>query len=791
MNKALIQWSWRARSRQLARQGLHNGQRGQSLIIIVLAFIAILAMIGLGVDLGVVYVERVRLQRAADAAVLAAVSELPFEQAAQARALDFLAENGYDANDVADVAVVINPGAVDQQVTDNTTGFFTTTIEVDTAFARDPMAPPGPGPQGLNTADRVRVRIVKWVPMTFLQFVGWSRLPVEWTAEAENISNLDVVIVYDRSGSMEYDTLCYGCWDPPGFAGCSGSDGCIYPLRWSQDGPTATAQHCVTGTTYADFGNYEHTDEFYRYKFGDQDYYIIIEGEEYSSFALEADYAEWGHVQYKTFWVLQRNTYNYSEGTNVGSLGRDSRGGYISHHPWPSYLSTTGMGVGCTWSALNEPGGPYCRLDLPKGGPYPAPRVDYEFYAPVGGDYYFWVRGQGGRDNNERHIFWGVDDDLKGREDYFEVGANFDGARNASWDWERLGKGEGGDEGDAVSLSAGYHTLHLWGGGAGFDVDRVMITTDDVDYDAADDEDPDLPLKTAPANNARRGWACLPCDPRFAGLPGGFERADSWWLPDCSLGAHPDQREDDIYEGEQPIRDALDAADRFIRRMNFRLDQVGYVSYSTNSGIENKLECLRRRGPEDLDADDGSCGAPGQVDGCCFPDWSDPGDEPPRDPDCGCFSGVITDTVLFELNATTAGGTTNIAGGIKDGIQVLMTGGTQFGRPGAAHIMVLMTDGEANQVPDTVCDDVDLWPDTGDAGIDSAKDCVVYYAQQARNNGIVIYTISLGWSADTELMQFVADLTGGVHSEAKPVTPERLDDIFDDLFERIFVRLVE
>jgi hypothetical protein len=59
----------------------------------------------------------------------------------------------------------------------------------------------------------------------------------------------------------------------------------------------------------------------------------------------------------------------------------------------------------------------------------------------------------------------------------------------------------------------------------------------------------------------------------------------------------------------------------------------------------------------------------------------------------------------------------------------------------------------------------------------------------ARNNGIVIYTITLGESADIELLQYVAELTGGVHRHAPRV--EQLGPIFDELYQRIFLRLVE
>jgi hypothetical protein len=770
---------------QRASEKLQRPQRGQSLVIVILAMIGILALVGLSIDLGLVYVERVRAGRAADAAALAAVVELPAETAAHERAKVYLRDNGYDP-DAPNVRLIIDGAYVSGPPEENAK----TILWVDTAFSR---------PAG-GVANRIRVRVKRWVPMTFLQFIGFDSLPVEGSAEAENINNLDVVIVYDKSGSMEYDTLCYGCWDPwgtdvPGTSegDCNEPDGCLYPLKWSKDGPTATANHCRTGNTYPDTPGYTHTDEYYRADSGDRDYYIIIEAEEYSSYDTRADYHLWQYSPYRTFWVIQRNLYNFSPDWvtcpgMIEAIGRDSRGAYISHHPWANKSATTSYGINCRWNdvivAGHDGNGPYCNsvdsdvLDF--GGPFPVPRVDYEFTVPDdGGTYYFWIRAQGGATWSDRDIFWGVASGTTplryptGQGTVSNTGAAFDGACGNKWQWERLG---------GVSLSANQtYVLSFWGGGAGFDIDRIIITNDNTSSN--------LPLRNSEANNARTGWACERCDPRFAGMPGGLHvdmdpgaGEDWWWLPDCSVGAHPDQREDPIYKGELPIRDALKAAINFVERMDFSLDQVGYVDYDTNPHIRNELECLRRRGPETL------------TDPACNPAWSDPGGEPPTDPDCGCFdeegNSTIDNTVIYELNSTVSSFRTNMAGGMKDGIDVLSTSAGHYGRPGAAHIMVLMTDGEANEYPndygDPKCYDIEgrEWP-----GGPNAKDCVIYYAHEAQKNGVVIYTISLGYAADLEIMQAVADITGGEHRWAP--SPEALDDIFDELFERIFVRLTD
>jgi len=53
-------------------------------------------MLGLALDLGILYIERIHLKRAIDAATLAGVVELPNEEAAMARAIEYLRANSYD-----------------------------------------------------------------------------------------------------------------------------------------------------------------------------------------------------------------------------------------------------------------------------------------------------------------------------------------------------------------------------------------------------------------------------------------------------------------------------------------------------------------------------------------------------------------------------------------------------------------------------------------------------------------------------------------------------------------------
>ncbi|MCD6554444.1 MAG: hypothetical protein J7M16_10585, partial [Anaerolineae bacterium] len=59
-----------------------RSEEGQSIIILTVAMIVFIALLGISLDLGIIFVRRVQLSRAVDAAALAAVVELPDVDAA-------------------------------------------------------------------------------------------------------------------------------------------------------------------------------------------------------------------------------------------------------------------------------------------------------------------------------------------------------------------------------------------------------------------------------------------------------------------------------------------------------------------------------------------------------------------------------------------------------------------------------------------------------------------------------------------------------------------------------------
>lgn len=366
-------------------------EKGQSLILVAFAILTLLAFVGLAVDLGLAYVERIRVRRAADAAALAAAAELPLEDAAHIRALEYLEDNDYGCdlqvtgaaatffcNDTSTVRLEINGNYISGPAEDNATR----TVRLNTVDYR--LEPDFV----VDTADRIRVEIIEDAPVYFMKLFDFFEVPVKGSATAENINNLDIALIFDRSGSMEFDTLCNGCWTAA--TGAEYPEGDRHPLFWGSD--PNEPDHCKHNGPLVYSGKK----------------YIIIEAEEYGELS-NAYQRELRNLGY-TYWVLQRNgsQVDTSYMDNAGAYGRDIYGAYIEHLPaYPT--SKGGGGVSCTWAdLLNIPEPLLCRQD-PQisgwGGPFPAPRVDYKFTVPDTGLWYFWIRGQGGNSYTSSYLF--------------------------------------------------------------------------------------------------------------------------------------------------------------------------------------------------------------------------------------------------------------------------------------------------------------------------------------------------------------------------------------------------
>ncbi|MFN8453600.1 MAG: hypothetical protein U0401_02835 [Anaerolineae bacterium] len=85
----------------------------------------------------------------------------------------------------------------------------------------------------MGTANRLRVAGVVNVPMSFMQFFGFPSVPVQDESVAENLSSLDVIVVFDISGSMEDQTVCHDCWVRTSYNSDYPNNGYFNPLPYN------------------------------------------------------------------------------------------------------------------------------------------------------------------------------------------------------------------------------------------------------------------------------------------------------------------------------------------------------------------------------------------------------------------------------------------------------------------------------------------------------------------------------------------------------------------------------
>lgn len=165
-------------------------QKGSILIFVTLAFALLGTFIGFAVDFGRAYLQKARISRLVDGAALAAAKALKgqagLEPEATRAACDSMVMNG------APVAISGNGCAA-------TTG-------ADFTVAVSFVDKPAPGGVDIKY---VQVRGDEPMPTTFLKFLGWltpgdfSTIPVSALAEAGPERPIDLMLVLDRSGSMQ------------------------------------------------------------------------------------------------------------------------------------------------------------------------------------------------------------------------------------------------------------------------------------------------------------------------------------------------------------------------------------------------------------------------------------------------------------------------------------------------------------------------------------------------------------------------------------------------------------
>jgi hypothetical protein len=166
---------------------LKNSERGQAIVLIALAIVGLIAIVGLMVDGGVLFIEYARLKRGIDAAAVSAAlsfREETTEEQLSLAAQEFLKLNQSDVfNPVIDICERDADGIPSNP----------------TQAAADPA---------LCTASPrklVRVTATRHVEFGFLPVLGIRSTDITATSIGEAAS-LDMVLVIDTSSSMSYET---------------------------------------------------------------------------------------------------------------------------------------------------------------------------------------------------------------------------------------------------------------------------------------------------------------------------------------------------------------------------------------------------------------------------------------------------------------------------------------------------------------------------------------------------------------------------------------------------------
>jgi len=176
-------------------------ERGSTLITVAITLLVLVAFLALAIDIASAYAERRKMQNAADAAALAGA--------------EILIGGGSDA----EILSAISDYALTQGNADSFEAFYTPSGQTVGS--------------GVVPADATGVRVVarETVPTFFAGIMGIDSLPAVGEA-AGGFPPVDIVLVIDRSGSMNFDS----CSVPP-----SVSD----PPNWSIDCIPVSEENCT------------------------------------------------------------------------------------------------------------------------------------------------------------------------------------------------------------------------------------------------------------------------------------------------------------------------------------------------------------------------------------------------------------------------------------------------------------------------------------------------------------------------------------------------------------------
>lgn len=204
-----------------------DGQRGQALVLIALAFIGVAAFIGLTIDAGILFANVGHLRRATDAASLAAANQ--FREGRAPSELSDMATEFLELNGLSPTSV---------------TAFVCDLGLPGSAYDDASLCPGGTNPPSGGEAPRKFVRVEAELPVyfAFLPIIGWGSTTIRADSISEAAS-VDLVLVIDTSPSMTYDLCTDGLDNENDGAGDGVVDDCY--LTGTGDGTDGTPESDV------------------------------------------------------------------------------------------------------------------------------------------------------------------------------------------------------------------------------------------------------------------------------------------------------------------------------------------------------------------------------------------------------------------------------------------------------------------------------------------------------------------------------------------------------------------
>jgi hypothetical protein len=207
---------------------MKNSEKGQSLIIVTMGFAAIVAFIGFALDTGMLFLNRVWLGQAVDAATLAAGFELPSINGACARAVEYLKANDYKAGSEFSFDIVF-PSVPDAPGGDP--GEFVISSELDGIRNPEDCVSLSVPTEHEKVHYDVQVFGRQQVPVAFMGILGFGDVEAGMEGLAERTQIFDIALVLDTSKSMDTNTCHYFrdvAGDPEGYTTYGANN--VYPV---------------------------------------------------------------------------------------------------------------------------------------------------------------------------------------------------------------------------------------------------------------------------------------------------------------------------------------------------------------------------------------------------------------------------------------------------------------------------------------------------------------------------------------------------------------------------------